>query len=182
LDAQASRPELILKMKLYMLRHGDAVEAGETKVKDAERPLTPKGIQRTKQLAEALAQMEVSFDALLSSPLVRARETAEVIARELKFGGKLELTEALAPFGSMENLVRQLTMLRPVPKSILLVGHEPYLSGFIAMLCTGGPGLGLEMKKGALCRLEVTTPVCGKCATLEWLLPPRVVGLKPDKN
>ena len=169
-------------MKLYILRHGDAVEAGDSKVKDSERPLTPKGIQRTTQLAEALEEMDVAFDAVLSSPLVRARETAEIIARELKFIGKVELTDYLTPFGSMENLVRQLTMLRPTPKNVLLVGHEPYLSGFISLLCTGGPGMGLEMKKGALCRLEVDAPVCGKCATLEWLLPPRVVGLKPDKS
>lgn len=169
-------------MKLYILRHGDAVEPSDTKVKDAERPLTPKGIQRTKQLGETLEQMEVSLDAILSSPLVRARETAEIIARELKFGGKVELMDSLTPSGSIENLVRELTMLRPSPKNVLLVGHEPYLSGFISLLCAGGPGLGLEMKKGALCRLEVAAPVCGKCATLEWLLPPRVVGLKPDKN
>ena len=169
-------------MKLYLLRHGDAGEAVDSKTKDAERPLTPKGVQRTKQLADALAQMEISFDAVLSSPLARARETAEIVARGLKFAGKVELTDSLTPFGSMENLVHQLTTLRPVPKSILLVGHEPYLSGFISLLCTGGPGLGLEMKKGALCRLETAMPSCGRCATLEWLLPPRVVGQKPDKR
>ena len=169
-------------MKLYILRHGDAVESSDPKFKDVERPLTTKGIQRTKQLAEALEQMQVSFDAILSSPLVRARETAEIIARELKFTGKVDVTEYLTPFGSMENLVRQLTMLRPTPRNVLLAGHEPYLSGFISLLCIGGPGMGLEMKKGALCRLDVPAPSCGKCATLEWLLPPRVVGLKPDKR
>lgn len=169
-------------MKLYLLRHGDAGEAGDPKYKDAERPLTSKGIQRTKQLAHALQGMELSFDAVLSSPLVRARATAEIMVRGVKFGGKLELTDSLTPFGSMENLVHLLTTLRPVPQNVLLVGHEPYLSGFISLLCTGGPGLGLEMKKGALCRLEVTQLLCGRCASLEWLLPPRVVGLKPDKR
>ena len=169
-------------MKLYLLRHGDAGDAGDPKVKDSEWALTPKGSQRTKQLAEALAQMEISFDVILSSPLVRARETAEIIARGLKFAGKVEMTEALTPFGSMENIVHQLSTLRPVPKNVLLVGHEPYLSGFISLLCTGGPGLGPEMKKGALCRLEVAAPTCGKCATLEWLLPPRVVGSRPESR
>ncbi len=169
-------------MKLYLLRHGDAGDAGDPQVKDSERKLTPKGIQRTTQLAEALEQLEVSFDAMLSSPLVRARETAEIIARGLKFGGKVELTDALTPFGSIEDLVHQLTLLRTAPKNVLLVGHEPYLSGFISLLCTGGPGLGLEMKKGALCRLEVGVPACEKCATLEWLLPPRVVGAGSAKR
>ena len=169
-------------MKLYLLRHGDAVEAGDPKFKEAERPLTPKGIQRTKQLAHALQLMEIAFDFVMSSPLVRARETAEIVIRGLDFGGKLELTDSLTPFGSMENLVRQLTMLRPTPENVLLVGHEPYLSGFISLLCLGGPGLPLTMKKGALCRLEVEAPSCGKCATLEWLLQPRVVGFKASKR
>jgi|ERR1017187_2605157 phosphohistidine phosphatase len=169
-------------MKLYLLRHGDAVETGDPKFKDAERPLTPKGIQRTKQLAHALQQMEISFEVVLSSPLTRANETAETVIRGLDFTGKLELTDSLSPFGSMENLVSQLNTLRPVPENVLLVGHEPYLSGFISLLCTGGPGLALTMKKGALCRLEVESPTCGKCATLEWLLPPRVLGLRPSRR
>jgi phosphohistidine phosphatase len=169
-------------MKLYILRHGDAGEAGDPKFKDAERPLTPKGIQRTKQLAHALQQMEITFDAVLSSPLARAKETADIVVRGLSFTGKLESTDSLAPFGSMEDLVSHLKTLRPVPESVLLVGHEPYLSGFISLLCTGGPGLSLTMKKGGLCRLEVESPSCGKCASLEWLLPPRLVGLKPSKR
>jgi phosphohistidine phosphatase len=169
-------------MKLYLLRHGDAVEAGDPNFKDVERPLTPKGIQRTKQLAHALQQMEISFDVALSSPLVRARETAELVIRGLHFTGKLELTDSLSPFGNMENLVSLLNTLRPVPENVLLVGHEPYLSGFLSLLCTGGPGLSLTMKKGGLCRLEVDAPSCGKCATLEWLLPPRLLGLKPSKR
>lgn len=169
-------------MKLYLLRHGDALETGDPKFKDAERPLTPKGIQRTKQLAHALQQMEISFEVVLSSPLTRANETAETVIRGLDFTGKLELTDSLSPFGSMENLVSQLNTLRPVPENVLLVGHEPYLSGFISLLCTGGPGLALTMKKGALCRLEVESPTCGKCATLEWLLPPRVLGLRPSRR
>jgi phosphohistidine phosphatase len=169
-------------MKLYLLRHGDAVETGDPKFKDAERPLTPKGIQRTKQLAHALQQMEISFEVVLSSPLTRANETAETVIRGLDFTGKLELTDSLSPFGSMENLVSQLNTLRPVPENVLLVGHEPYLSGFISLLCTGGPGLALTMKKGALCRLEVESPTCGKCATLEWLLPTRVLGLRPSRR
>src|SRR6185503_10338849 len=113
-------------MKLYILRHGDAVDHGDPHYKENERPLTPKGIQRTKQLTHMLRQMEVSFDVMLSSPLVRARQTAEIVARGLK--GKVELTDYLTPAGSMEKLVEQIIVIRPVPESILLTGHEPYLS------------------------------------------------------
>src|ERR1041385_7817682 len=139
-------------MKLYILRHGDAAEHGDPRFKENERPLTPKGIQRTKQLTHALRQMEVSFDAILSSPLVRARQTAEIVARGVK--EKVELTDALSPSGSMEKLVEHINAIRPAAESVLLTGHEPYLSGFISLLCVGGPELPLKLKKGALCRLE----------------------------
>ena len=169
-------------MKLYILRHGDAAEPGDPRYKESKRPLTAKGIQRTKQLAHALRQMEVSLDAILSSPFARARQTAEIIARGLAFERKLDFTEALTPSGSMEKLVDQINAIHPAPEGVLLSGHEPYLSGFISLLCVGGPGLPLRMKKGALCRLEVDRLSCGKCAMLEWLLQPRLFGSHPVKR
>ena len=169
-------------MKLYILRHGDAVEHGDPRFKEAERPLTPKGVQRTKLLAHVLRQMEISFDVILSSPLTRARETAEIIARGTRLRAKPDLTDHLMPSGNMEKLVQQINGVHPVPASVLLVGHEPYLSGFISLLCTGGMGLALTMKKGALCRLELDLPSCTQCATLDWLLQPRLLGFKPPKR
>ena len=166
----------IQRMKLYILRHGDAIEHGDPRFKENERPLTPKGIQRTRQLAHALRQMEISFDALLSSPLTRARETAEIVRRGLRLDLELRLTEQLTPSGSMEKLVQEVNAIRPMPGSVLLVGHEPYLSGLVSLLCVGGPTFDVKLKKGALCRLEVEAPACGKCATLEWLVQPRWLG------
>ena len=66
-----------------------------------------------------------------------------------------------------------LAEIRPRPESVLLVGHEPYLSGFIALLCAGDGGLRLALKKGGLCRLDAETLRHGQCATLEWLFTPR---------
>jgi phosphohistidine phosphatase len=169
-------------MKLYILRHGDAAEHGDPRYKEDERPLTTKGIQRTKQLAHVLREMEISFDAILSSPLTRARETAEIIARGLKVQDNLRFSEHLKPSGSMEEIVHQVNTIRPSPKSVVLVGHEPYLSGFISLLCTGGPGLPMVFKKGALCRLELEVLSCGKCAMLDWLLQPRVFGFSAPKR
>ncbi len=169
-------------MKLYILRHGDAVEHGDPRYKEDDRPLTPKGIQRTKQLAHALREMDVTFAVALTSPLTRARETAEIVLRGLRSEAKLEFTEYLTPSGSMAKLVEKLNAIRPVPESVLLVGHEPYLSGLVSLLCVGGPGLQVKLKKGALCRLEFEHLVCGRCATLEWLLQPRVVGLEKSKR
>jgi phosphohistidine phosphatase SixA len=79
----------------------------------------------------------------------------------------------------MERLVLEINSLRPAPEAVLLVGHEPYLSSFISLLCTGGPGLALAMKKGALCRLQIGVLACSKCAALEWVLQPRLLSLKP---
>jgi phosphohistidine phosphatase len=165
-------------MKLYLLRHGDAVEPGTPGFKESERPLTLKGVQRTRLLAHALRQMEIGFDAILSSPLRRAKETAEIIARGSRQECKLQISGDLAPGGGMEGLVHEINAIRPVPDCVLMVGHEPYLSGLTSLLCTGGMGLSLTFKKGALCRLEVEVLSCGKCATLEWLLQPRLVGFK----
>ena len=170
-------------MKLYILRHGEAAEHGDPRYKnDADRPLTPKGIQRTKALAHALRQLDITFDVIFSSPLVRARETAEVVERGLRLHGRLELTEHLAPSGDVEKLVHQLNKVRPAPESILLVGHEPYLSSLISLLCTGGSHLSLTLKKGGLCRMEVGSLRAARCASLEWLLSPRLIGPKRAKR
>jgi len=169
-------------MKLYILRHGDAAEGGDPRYKENERPLTSKGIHRTKQLAHVLREMEITFDSILTSPLTRARETAEIVARGVKLQDNLRFSEHLSPSGSMEELVHQVNTIRPAPKNVLLVGHEPYLSGFISLLCIGGPGLPIAFKKGALCRLDVQVLNCGKCATLDWLLQPRVIGFSPPKR
>ena len=166
-------------MKLYLLRHGDAAEPGDPRYPtDAARPLTSKGIKRTRQLANALRQMEISFGVIFSSPLVRARQTAEIVARSLKLEKQLRLTNHLAPGGAFVDMLAQIENARATVPAILLVGHEPYLSGLISLLCTGGPSLALEMKKGGLCRLEVAAIKAGRCATLEWLLSPRHFGPK----
>lgn len=161
-------------MKLYVLRHGEAAEHGDPRYRESERPLTPKGVQRTKQLAHMLREKEVSFDRIFSSPLTRTRQTAEIVARRMEMD--FECTDALTPSGSMKSLIEQIDMLRPMPGSVLLVGHEPYLSGLISLLCIGGPDLPIRLKKGTLVRLEAERLTCGRCATLEWILTPRLAG------
>lgn len=169
-------------MKLYLLRHGEAIDATEPRfTTDAARPLTPKGIKRTRQLANGLRQMEIAFDVILSSPLVRARQTAEIVARSLQLLDALRYTPHLALDGAVVDLLAQIGQLRPQPGAVLLVGHEPFLSRLISLLCTGGPALGLTMKKGGLCRLEVASLKAGRCAQLEWLLTSRHFAAKRAK-
>ena len=175
--------EVKSQMKLYILRHGDAGQNGDPAYpNDDLRPLSQKGMQRTRSLAHALRGMEIEFDEIISSPLKRARQTAEIIERGVLFKGRLELSAHLSPTGDMEKLMTQLAGIHPEPDSVLIVGHEPYLSALISLLCIGGGGLPVTMRKGGLCRLEVESPRAGKCATLEWLLTPRMFESKRPKR
>jgi phosphohistidine phosphatase len=169
-------------MNLYLLRHGIAVDPSLPGfAKDAERPLTPKGRRRLRQIAGAMVALKNSFDVILSSPYVRARQTAEIVAKTLKWRKKLGFTDELAPGGNPKLLIQQLNELRPRPKNILLVGHEPYLSKLIALLTTGNTNMEIDLKKGSLCKLETETLRYGRCATLVCLLAPRHLVLMTGK-
>ena len=161
-------------MKLYILRHGIAVEPGSPGYEnDADRPLTPEGESKLRQIAKAIEALEISFDLILSSPFLRARQTAEIVAGVLKARKRMELCESLTPGGSSKKLVDQLKRFHPLPDRVLLVGHEPYLSGLISLLVSGREALAVTMKKGGLCMLSIESLTHGRCATLEWLLTPK---------
>ena len=160
-------------MNIFLLRHGIAAEPGAPGIKtDAERPLIPKGEERLRAAAAAMGKMDLSFDAIISSPFLRARQTAEIVAKILKLEKKLAISNDLIPGGNPQALIRQLNGLKPAPENILLVGHEPCLSRLIALLATGGTSAAIEMKKGGLCKLETEDLEYGHCATLKWLLTP----------
>jgi len=165
-------------MNLFVLRHGIAVEPGAPGYeKDSERPLTPEGKRRLRQIAAAMKKMDLRFDLILSSPLLRARQTAEIITESLKLKKQLAFSDALTPDGNPKALVRQLNELKPVPEDVLLVGHEPYLSRLIALLTAGETGVAIDLKKGGLGKLEAESLRLGRCATLVWLLTPRQMEL-----
>jgi phosphohistidine phosphatase len=165
-------------MNLYILRHGIAVERGAPGYSnDADRPLTPKGERKLWQAAEAMEALGLSFDVILTSPFVRARQTADVIAEAFNARKWVETTDSLAPSGSTKALIDRINRLKPPPEDVLLVGHEPYLSELISLLVTGASKMSLALKKGGLCKLEVARLTPGRCAALEWLLTPKQMGL-----
>jgi phosphohistidine phosphatase len=162
-------------MDLFILRHGLAVEPGTHRLSsDADRPLTPKGRRKVSEVARAIKAMEVSFDLILTSPYVRARQTAEIVADELHARKQLELADELKPGGSMEKLIERVGSADGSPERLLLVGHEPYLSSLISLLVFGETGASITMKKAGLCKLSAERLQCGRCASLELLLPPKV--------
>jgi phosphohistidine phosphatase len=160
-------------VKLYILRHGIAVEPGTPGCEnDSERPLIPKGECRLRSAAAAMKKMELSFDLIFSSPFTRAKQTAEIVASELKLKKRIAFFDGLVPGGNAKALIHAVNELKPAPESILLVGHEPYLSRLISLLLSGNTDAAIEMKKGGLCKLEAGELRPGQCARLAWLLTP----------
>lgn len=161
-------------MNIFILRHGIAVERGTKGFeKDSVRPLTPKGKRQLRKSAAAMRQMKLRFDLILSSPYERAKRTAEIIAEELKLKKRLKFSDLLKYENEPVELVGHLTILKPAPKNLLLVGHEPYLSRLISWLTSGNEEMAMDLKKGGLCKLEVEKLTVKKCAQLAWLLTPK---------
>lgn len=165
-------------MELYLLRHGLAVERGTAGFEDDfSRPLTPKGRRQLRKATGAMKRLVRGVDLILSSPLMRAKQTAEIIAGEWKLKKRLKYSNALAPGGLVSILLRQLEREHPKPDKVLLVGHDPDLSRLVSLLVTGGPQLQMDFKKGGLCKLEAEKLQAGQCATLAWLITPRQLKL-----
>jgi phosphohistidine phosphatase len=155
-------------MELYFLRHGIAADVGPAGLGDAGRPLTKEGIEKMQAGARGMRRLGLRLDALLSSPLVRAHETAAIVAREL--GLELQLAEKLAPGCDMAQLFALLGEYRTA-EHVMVVGHEPDFSILIGALTGGSQVL---MKKGGLARVDIELLEQGS-GTLTWLLPPRVL-------
>ena len=161
-------------MELFLLRHGVAVERGDLDFQnDAARPLTAKGKRQLRETATALRRLKIEFDLIWSSPLVRARQTAEIIAAAGKAKKRLVFVEELQPGGGVKKLAAKIAAQKPTPAKLLLVGHEPDLSELLSLLVTGQTGGGFALKKGGLARMDVEKFRAGKCATLIWLLTPK---------
>jgi len=160
-------------MNLYIQRHAIAVERGTKGYKrDSDRPLTDKGARKMARIAEGMLALRLSFDAILSSPFVRTRQTAAIVEAAFGAEGVLEIVPSLKSGGDPGELVNVLSSRYGSASNVLIVGHEPYLSGLISVLLSGSSGLSLVMKKGGLCKLNIPHIRYGRCATLEWLLTP----------
>ena len=156
-------------MNLFFLRHGKAEPRGSIWASDSKRPLTPEGEKKMIEAVRGLQALELSFDIILSSPFARAWRTAEILA-EAYGAKKLFQTNNLMPEAEAKEIIDEINGSFASFNQVVLVGHEPFLSALIATLLTGGEGLTIDLKKGALCKLSVEKLALGKCAVLEWLL------------
>jgi phosphohistidine phosphatase len=157
-------------MEVYFLRHADAGVPAEWKGSDFERPLSQDGRDRMEREAEAISRLRLEPGAILTSPLVRARQTAEILAKKLRMEKGLVVEKRLSPGFAIRDL-RGILAEHLESKGIVLVGHEPDFSKVIAA-CTGGGRI--ECKKGSLARVDMDDP-SSAAGILAWLLPPRVL-------
>ena len=159
-----------MSFDLFLLRHAIAVERAMPDFKDEERPLTPEGEEKMIEAVRGLKQIGWKFDALISSPLVRAWQSAELVKAHLPFRGKIESSEDLLPGRPIEPMLRKLA--KRSESSFLLVGHEPTLSQWIGELLAAEGSF--RLKKGGLCHLSVE-PLQTPSAELIAFLPPKVL-------
>lgn len=166
-------------MNLYLMRHGVAVAADDPDVThDSERPLTNKGVKRMRRAARGLRRLNIPLDAILTSSVLRARQTAEIVAAALGMEARLEEISGLAPESTVEHLLSGLTRYQD-REHLLLVGHEPLLSQMIAsLLCNNrGSGLQIAVRKGSLCRIELDGIPPKGPGILHWFLTPKQLRL-----
>lgn len=159
-------------MDLYILRHGIAAPHGGY-ADDSERPLTKEGIEEMKEIAKAMQKLKIDFEAVYSSPYVRARETAEIVVKKLEIEKRLTIKNQLKAEADPQILIDEIRAMKDWPASLLLVGHEPYLSSLIAVLTSGNINMLITLKKGGFCKMDVVEPRYGRCASLEWLMTPK---------
>jgi phosphohistidine phosphatase len=164
-------------MELYFMRHGIAAPEDTPGItSDGERPLTPKGIKRMRKAAKGLLSLRVSFDRVLTSPLLRARQTAQVITEVLDAEERLQEIPELAPERSVQELVTRLADYGDETR-ILLVGHQPLLGETASFLLSRNKMTGIPLKKGGLCCLEIDDLRSEAPAVLNWMLTPKQLRL-----
>ena len=158
--------------ELYLIRHGVAEERGDAWPDDSKRPLTEDGTSRMRKAARGLSRLGVVFDIVLTSPLVRARQTAEIVAGGLAPRPSLVNLDSLAPDAGYAALITELEKHARKPR-IALVGHEPDIGELAARLI--GSRRSIEFKKGAICRIDVDDiPPTGP-GQLRWFITPKIL-------
>jgi phosphohistidine phosphatase len=158
-------------MEIYFLRHANAGNPKINREKDEKRPLDEMGIEQSHVMGRALASLGVKPEVILSSPLVRARETASIVAEEIGHREKIVLDDAMRPDADYADF-QQLLARYKSPNTIMVVGHNPSETEFLNRLVTGKTSEAIELKKGAIARVDYEP---GKPPVLKWTMPPKVV-------
>jgi phosphohistidine phosphatase len=158
--------------ELYLIRHGIAEKRGDAWPDDSKRPLTTQGIARLRKEARGLVRLGVGLDVVLTSPLVRTRQTAEAVASAFDPRPAIVNADSLAPGGTYQAVLADLEK-QTRRSQIALVGHEPGIGELAAKLA--GSRHPFEFKKGAVCRIDLESlPPAGPGA-LRWFVTPKIL-------
>jgi phosphohistidine phosphatase len=158
--------------QLYLVRHAVAEDRSEAWPDDAKRPLTSKGATRFRKSARGLARMGVTLDVILTSPLVRTRQTSDILAAVFEPRPPIVAVDALAPGGAYAAVLAEIEK-QARRTHIGLVGHEPDIGEMAAHLA--GLRHRLDFKKGAVCCIDRETLSPQASGRLEWFLTPRIM-------
>ncbi|HZI70857.1 MAG TPA: phosphohistidine phosphatase SixA [Nitrososphaeraceae archaeon] len=159
-------------MDLFILRHGEAGKKLATGNRDFERSLTVAGQKEVAHIAKSLKDMGIKFDFILTSPLKRAHQTAAIVSKIFKNEKKMKDWDELKPEGNRPELYRKLTQFK-LQSSVLIVGHEPYLSDMISEIIFDGKGKHVVLKKAGLAKIGIISASPKLHGELKWLLTPR---------
>ncbi len=158
-------------MIVYFLRHASAGEHLSNPKKDEKRALDATGIEQCGYVGRALAALDTHVDAVISSPLKRAGQTASLVANEMGYEGKLQFEDALRPNANFTDFRRMLGKYARL-EAVMLVGHNPSLSEFVSRcISETGCEASVELKKGAVARVEVGR----NTGVLNWCLTPKIL-------
>jgi phosphohistidine phosphatase len=159
-------------LELYLIRHGLAGDRGPEWPDDSKRPLTDDGLAKLRKEARGLRALDVAFDVIVTSPLLRTRQTADVFAEVLAVKAPIVSSDALAPAGTPAAVIQEIG--RHARKGrVALVGHEPNLGELAAQLIHARSPL--SFKKGGVCRIDLDEPPPKGVGSLVWFLPPKAL-------
>jgi phosphohistidine phosphatase len=159
-------------LELYLIRHGLAADRGDEYPDDSRRPLTSDGIAQLRKEARALDAFGIGFDHIITSPLVRTRQTADVFAEHLKSKPTVSNSDALAPAGTPAAVMQEVGKHARKGR-VALVGHEPNLGELAARLI--GARSPLDFKKGAICRIDFDVLPPKGAGRLRWFVTPKML-------
>jgi len=157
-------------MEIYLIRHAIAEERETWNKPDELRPLTPRGEKKMQRVARGLRAVDVELTHLYSSPLIRAKQTAEIVRKVFRIK-EIKETEALVPSAAPEQILPVLNEL-PADAVVGLVGHEPHLGDLFTFLLSRQRQSFVIFKKGGIACLEAETPVDAGKAMLRWMIEP----------
>lgn len=169
-------------LELYIIRHGLAGSCLEDEKQDEKRPLKKKGKEQMKDIAKGLKKLNIDFDIVLTSPLLRSKESAEIVNAYCGDSKKVMVTDLLSPGSSFVNLIRFLNKQKG-SKKVAIVGHEPFLSGFASYCLSKNKNSLMNLKKGGVLKLEVDETIKPGGCLLSWLMEPcQIIQGKSNKG